>query len=45
MRTLPPGSSNVEPHLTLVQDWLADGHTVEETRELFESYGIFGFVG
>ncbi len=27
----------VEPHLNLVKDWLDDGHTVEETLELFES--------
>ncbi|MGH3089274.1 MAG: sugar phosphate isomerase/epimerase family protein [Rubrobacteraceae bacterium] len=30
------GFRNVEPHLNLVKDWLDDGHTVEETRELFE---------
>ena len=31
------GFRNVEPHLNLVKDWLDDGHTVEETRELFAS--------
>lgn len=31
------GFRNVEPHLNLVKDWLDDGHTVEQTRELFES--------
>src|SRR3712207_3865191 len=34
------GFSNAEPHLNLVKDWLDDGHTVEQTRELFESYGL-----
>ena len=31
------GFRNVEPHLNLVRDWLDDGHTVDETRDLFES--------
>jgi 2-keto-myo-inositol isomerase len=31
------GFRNVEPHLNLVKDWLGDGHSVDETRELFES--------
>ena len=31
------GFKYVEPHLNLIQDWLADGHTVDETRDLFES--------
>ena len=30
------GFRNVEPHLNLVKDWLDDGHTVDETRGLFE---------
>ncbi|HSK99771.1 MAG TPA: sugar phosphate isomerase/epimerase family protein [Rubrobacteraceae bacterium] len=34
------GFRNVEPHLNLVKDWLDDGHTVDETRELFESRGL-----
>ncbi len=34
------GFRNVEPHLNLVRDWLDDGHTVEETRGLFESRGL-----
>ncbi len=34
------GFQNVEPHLNLVKDWLDDGHTVEETRQLFESRGL-----
>jgi 2-keto-myo-inositol isomerase len=34
------GFRNVEPHLNLVKDWLDDGHTVEQTRELFESRGL-----
>jgi 4-hydroxyphenylpyruvate dioxygenase len=29
------GFRNVEPHLNLVKDWL-DGHTVDDTRRLFE---------
>lgn len=31
------GFRNVEPHLNLVYDWLNEGHTVEQTRELFDS--------
>ncbi len=34
------GFRNVEPHLNLVKDWLEDGHTVDETRELFASRGL-----
>ncbi|ABG04675.1 Xylose isomerase-like TIM barrel [Rubrobacter xylanophilus DSM 9941] len=34
------GFRNVEPHLNLIKDWLADGHTVEEARRLFESRGL-----
>jgi 2-keto-myo-inositol isomerase len=34
------GFRNAEPHLNLVKDWLDDGHTVEQTRDLFESYGL-----
>lgn len=34
------GFRNVEPHLNLVKDWLEDGHTVDEARELFESHGL-----
>lgn len=34
------GFRHVEPHLNLVKDWLDDGHTVEQTRELFESRGL-----
>jgi 2-keto-myo-inositol isomerase len=34
------GFKNVEPHLNLVKDWLDDGHTVDETRELFASRGL-----
>ena len=33
------GFRNVEPHLNLVKDWLDDGHTVEQTRRLFEDRG------
>lgn len=34
------GFTNVEPHLNLVKAWLADGHSVEETRGLFEGRGL-----
>jgi 2-keto-myo-inositol isomerase len=34
------GFRNVEPHLNLVKDWLDDGHTVEQTRDLFESRNL-----
>lgn len=34
------GFRNVEPHLNLIRDWLQDGHTVGETRALFDSRGL-----
>ena len=34
------GFQNVEPYLPLVKAWLEDGHTVEQTRELFDSHGL-----
>ena len=34
------GFRNAEPHLNLVKSWLDDGHTVEQTRDLFGSYGL-----
>ena len=34
------GFRNVEPYLPLVKAWLEDGHTLEQTRELFDSYGL-----
>jgi 2-keto-myo-inositol isomerase len=34
------GFRNVEPYLPLVKAWIEDGHTVEQTRELFDSYGL-----
>ena len=34
------GFRNVEPHLNLVKDWLDDGHTVDDTRQLFEERGL-----
>ena len=34
------GFKNVEPHLNLVKDWLDDGHTVDDTRWLFEERGL-----
>jgi sugar phosphate isomerase/epimerase len=34
------GFKNVEPHLNLVKDWLDDGHTVDDTRRLFEERGL-----
>lgn len=34
------GFRSAEPHLNLVKDWLDDGHTAEQTRKLFESYGL-----
>ncbi len=34
------GFRNVEPHLNLVKDWLDDGHTVDDTRRLFEERGL-----
>ena len=39
------GFRNVEPHLNLVKDWLDDGHTVDETRELFRSRGLSVVAG
>jgi 4-hydroxyphenylpyruvate dioxygenase len=30
----------VEPHLNLVKDWLEEGHTVDETRALFEERNL-----
>ena len=34
------GFRNVEPHLNLVKDWLDDGHTVDDTRRLFEERSL-----
>lgn len=34
------GFRNVELYLSLVKAWLEDGHTVEQTRNLFDSYGL-----
>lgn len=34
------GFRHVEPYLGLVKAWIDDGHTVEQTRDLFESYGL-----
>jgi 2-keto-myo-inositol isomerase len=34
------GFRNVEPYLSLVKAWMVDGHTMEQTRELFGSYGL-----
>ncbi len=34
------GFRNVEPYLPLVKAWLEDGHTLEQTRELFDTYGL-----
>ena len=34
------GFRNVEPHLNLVKTWLDDGHTVDDTRRLFEERGL-----
>lgn len=34
------GFSHVEPYLGLVKAWIEDGHTVEQTRDLFDSYGL-----
>jgi sugar phosphate isomerase/epimerase len=34
------GFRNAEPHLNPVRDWLDDGHSVEQMRDLFESYGL-----
>jgi len=34
------GFRYAEPHLNLVKEWMSDGHTVEQTRDLFESYDL-----
>jgi 2-keto-myo-inositol isomerase len=34
------GFQNVEPYLPLVKAWMEDGHTMEQTRKLFDSYGL-----
>jgi sugar phosphate isomerase/epimerase len=34
------GFKNVEPHLNLVKDWINDGHSVDDTRRLFEERGL-----
>lgn len=34
------GFRHVEVYLALVKAWLEDGHTVEQTRDLFDSYGL-----
>src|SRR5215204_4581528 len=34
------GFRYVEPYLPLVKAWMEDGHTMEQTRELFDSYGL-----
>ncbi len=34
------GFRNVEPYLPLVKAWIEDGHTVEQTQGLFDSYGL-----
>src|ERR687898_1642971 len=34
------GFRNMEPYLPLVKAWMEDGHTVEQTRELFDSYDL-----
>ncbi len=34
------GYRHAEPHLNLVKDWLDDGVSVEQTRELFEAYDL-----
>jgi 2-keto-myo-inositol isomerase len=34
------GFRYVEPYLPLVKAWLEDGHTIEQTLELFDSYGL-----
>ncbi len=30
----------VEPYLPLVKAWIENGHTIEQTQQLFESYGL-----
>lgn len=37
------GFTNVELYLALVKAWLDDGHTIEQTRDLLDAYGL-GFV-
>lgn len=34
------GFRNLEPYLPLVKAWMEDGHTMQQTRELFDSYGL-----
>lgn len=34
------GFRYVEPYLPLVKAWIEDGHTIEQTQQLFESYGL-----
>ena len=34
------GFQNVEPYLPLVKAWMEDGHTMEQTRELFDSHDL-----
>src|SRR5829696_6781261 len=34
------GFRYVEPYLPIVKAWMEDGHTMEQTRELFDSYGL-----
>lgn len=34
------GFRYVESYLPLIKAWLEDGHTVEQTRELFDSHGL-----
>jgi 2-keto-myo-inositol isomerase len=34
------GFRYVEPYLPLVKAWMEDGHTMEQTRQLFDSYGL-----
>src|SRR5215207_1599003 len=34
------GFRYVEPYLPLVKAWMEDGHTIEQTRELFGSYDL-----
>ena len=38
------GFQHAEVYLSLIKAYLEDGHTVEQTRELFDSYGI-SFIG
>lgn len=34
------GFRHVELYLALIKAWMEDGHTVEQTRDLFDSYGL-----